>query len=319
VRIVFMGSPRFAVFPLLGLVRVGHEVIVYTQPDRPAGRGQRLYASPVKQAATEHGLRVVQPEGFKRSPETVRDLAELRPEVIVVAAFGQILPPVVLEIPRWGCLNIHPSLLPRYRGAAPVPAAILAGDEFTGVSIMLLDAGMDTGPVFCKVQIPVLGYDTTATLTDKLSRIGGALLLELLSRYLQGELTPRSQDAAGATYCRPVAREDGEIDWRLPAVEIWRRVRAYHPWPGAYTAWAGKRLKILEAFVPEETCPAAPGTVVDLGGKAAGFGVVTGVGVLGVLRVQLEGKQAVAAADFMRGQRGFIGARLALSRNPDLE
>ncbi|MBN1863074.1 MAG: methionyl-tRNA formyltransferase [Dehalococcoidales bacterium] len=310
-----MGSPEFAVPSLESLVLSQHQVVaVHTQPDRPAGRGRALLASPVKRAAAAWKLPVVQPVSLKR-PEAVAELAGFRPDLIVVAAFGQILPRSVLELPRYGCLNVHPSLLPRFRGASPVAAAILAGDEFTGVSIMLLDEGLDTGPLLARAQLPVADIDTTDSLGAKLARLGAQLLLEVLPRWLKGEIIPRPQDEARASYAGPISKTAGEIDWRLAAVAIWRRVRACQPWPGAYTRWQGRRLEILEA-VPLSGEEAAPvGRVVALAGeeKAPAFGVATGDGVLGIIRLKLEGKQALGAADFLRGQRDFVGAQLGLS------
>lgn len=313
-RVVFMGSPEFAVLPLERLVRSHcHVAAVYTQPDRPVGRGQALGPPAVKRAAAAFGLSVVQPASLKE-PETVAELRGFRPDVIVVAAFGQILPESVLAIPRYGCLNIHPSLLPRFRGASPVAAAILAGDEFTGVSIMLLDEGLDTGPLLARAQIPVSGVDTTGGLTAKLSRIGAQLLLEVLPRWLKGELTPRPQDGALASYCRPISKEAGEINWELAAASLWRQIRAYSPWPGSYTRWQGKRLKIIEAVPLPGEGGARIGQVEALpDGSEATFGVVTGEGVLGILKLQLAGKRVVGAAEFLQGQRGFIGAQLGLS------
>jgi len=314
VRVIFMGSPAFAVLPLEYLAINGcRPVAVYTQPDRPVGRGRALAPPPVKIKARELGLSVVQPASLKK-PAAVAELAGLRPDVIVVAAFGQLLPEAVLAVPRYGCLNIHPSLLPRFRGASPVAAAVLAGDEFTGVSIMLLDKGMDTGPVLAQAQLPVASWDTTGSLGDKLARIGSQLLLEILPRWLGGEITPRPQAEARATCCRPISKEDGEIDWRLPAVDIWRRVRAYSPWPGSFTAWQGRRLKIIEAVPLSGMEGAVAGRVVALPPTgeltAPAFGVGTGRGVLGILKVQREGKRVVSATDFLRGQRDFIGAGL---------
>lgn len=314
-RLVFMGSPEFAVLPLEYLVRNHwHVVAVYTQPDHPAGRGRALLPSPVKRKAAAWKLPVVQPASLKR-PEAVAELESFHPDVIVVAAFGQILPHSVLAIPRYGCLNIHPSLLPRFRGASPVAAAILAGDEFTGVSIMLMDKGLDTGPVLARAQIPIAGMDTSGTLASKLSRIGAQLLLEVLPRWLKRELTPRPQDEALASYYRPISKEAGEIDWQLAATSIWRRVRAYSPWPGCYTSWQGKRLKIIEAVpLPGEEGVRVGQVVALAGGEAApAFGVTTGEGILGVLKLQLAGKRVTGAADFLRGQRGFVGAQLGLS------
>jgi len=236
-RVIFMGTPEFAVPSLERLILNQYQVVaVYTQPDKPMGRGRSLASSPVKRAALDWKLPVVQPVNL-RSPEVVAQLVGFHPDVIVVAAYGQILPQSVLDIPAHGCINIHPSLLPRFRGASPVAAAILAGDEFTGVSIMLMDAGLDTGPVLARAQIPVSGRDTTGSLTAKLSLISAQLLLEVLPRWSRGELTPQPQDEAKATYCSPISKEESEIDWHLPAMDIWRRLRAFQPWPGCYTTW----------------------------------------------------------------------------------
>ena len=308
VRVLFMGTPEFAILPLEHLVLNDYQVVaVYTQPDRLAGRGRRPVSPPVKKVAAAFNLPVVQPVSLKKS-EAVAELAGFQPDVIVVAAFGQILPQPVLELPKYGCINIHPSLLPRHRGASPVAAAILAGDGFTGVSIMLMGKGLDTGPVLARAQIPISDRDNTGSLTSKLSLIAAHLLLDVLPAWTRGELTPQSQDEDGATYSGTIAKEAGEIDWRLPAVDIWRRVRAFYPWPGCYTRWRGKMLKIIEA-VPLPGAEAVPaGQVVAM--PRAGFGVKTGDGVLGVLMVQMEGKRAMSAAEFLRGQREFIGAVL---------
>jgi methionyl-tRNA formyltransferase len=292
----------------------GYQVVaVYTRPDKPAGRGRSLVSSPVKREALTWGLPLMQPASLKKT-ETVTELAGLKPDVIVVAAFGQILPRKVLDIPRCGSLNIHPSLLPRHRGASPVVAAILAGDEFTGASIMLMDEGLDTGPVLGRAQIPVSAWDSTGSLTAKLSLIAAHLLGEVLSGYLRGELTPQPQDEAGATYSGTVSKEAGLIDWHQGAVDIWRQVRALYPWPGGYTRWRGKVLKIIEAVPLPAPETAEIGQVIALprtqDKAAAAFAVATGDGVLGVLRVQLEGKQAMSAAEFLRGQRQFMGTVL---------
>jgi len=310
VRIVFMGTPEFAVPALEQLVLDDYRVVaVYTQPDRVAGRGQHSVVSSVKQAAIRLSLPVVQPVSFKEAG-AVAQLAGLRPDVIVLAAYGQLLPQSVLGIPVHGCINIHPSLLPRHRGASPVAAAILGGDEFTGVSIMLMDRGLDTGPVLARAQIPVLSQDTTGSLTTKLSRIGAQLVLDILPRWLKGELKPQPQDESRATYSGMLSKEDGEIDWHQPAVDIWRRVRAFQPWPGCYTLWQGRQLKILEAVPLPKEQALEVGRVILVNKGEAAFGVNTGEGVLGVLRVQLEGKRAMSSAEFLRGQRQFIGAIL---------
>lgn len=308
-RIVFMGTPDFAVPSLQALARDHQVVGVVTQPDRPAGRGRRLVAPPVKEAAGALGLEVIQPPTLRR-PEAVERLVAWRPDLVVVAAFGQILRPAVLAIPPHGCLNVHASLLPRYRGAAPIPAAILAGDERTGVTIMRMDEGLDTGPMLAQADWPIRPDDTTGSLTADLARLGASLLVEALPGWLEGRIAPRPQDDAQATYCRTLQKEDGLLDWALTASHLDRQVRACDPWPGAYTAWAGQRLKILRARpLPGRPGPggAGPGRVVDL---APGTGVVTGEGVLELLQVQLAGKSAMDVHAFAQGRRDFAGSTL---------
>ena len=309
-----MGTPEFAVPCLEHLIINQYQVVaVYTQPDKPAGRGRSLVSPPLKRAAVAWKLPVVQLVSLKGA-EVVAQLASFHPDVIVVAAYGQFLPQSVLGIPNYGCINIHPSLLPRFRGASPVSAAILAGDEFTGVSIMLMNRDLDTGPILARSQIPISAQDTTGSLTAKLSLVAAQLLQEVLVYWIRGELTPQPQNEAGATYCSSISKEEGEIDWHLSAVDLWRRVRAFPPWPGCYTRWQGKQLKIIEAVPLPEERALEIGQVVALTpvkekAKAA-FGVYTGDGILGVLKVQLEGRQAMSAAEFLRGQRQFIGALL---------
>jgi methionyl-tRNA formyltransferase len=306
---VFMGTPDFAVPTLDSLVLGGHQVVaVYTQPDRPAGRGRGLVPPPVKRKALQLGLTVQQPASL-RQPEEAQGLADLHPDIIVAAAFGRLLPQNILDIPPFGCLNVHPSLLPRHRGSSPVAAAILAGDEATGVSIMLLDKGMDTGPLLAQEQVIILPQDTTGSLTAKLAQVGARLLMQTLPLWLEDKIAPQPQDSEKATYSKPIAKESGRIDWRLPAVELCRRVRAFQPWPGCYSTWRGKVLKVIEAV----SLPGMGevGKVVAIKGtQSATIGVQTGEGILGLLRIQLEGKQVMAAQDFMRGQRDFVGALL---------
>jgi len=311
-RIVFMGTPEFAVAPLEILMLNRAEVVaVYTQPDRAAGRGRVLVAPPVKTIAQKWGLPVYQPQTLKSGAER-EVLAALKPDVVVVAAFGQIFTQAVLELPARGFLNIHPSLLPLYRGVSPVPAAILNGDAFTGVSIMLLDRGVDTGPILAQAAVAITDWDTTGTLTEKLSRIGGQMLLEVLPRWVRGDIAPRAQGPAAASYTRMITKQDGEIDWTRPAIDVWRRVRAYQPWPAGYTRWQGKQVKIIEAaVVPGQTDK--PGRVVPLVGETA-FGVETGSGILGVVRLQVEGKRVMTSGEFLRGQRQFVGALLTGER-----
>jgi methionyl-tRNA formyltransferase len=314
-RIVFMGTPEFATKPLEHLLLNRYEVVaVYTRPDRPAGRGRHTASPPVKTLAETWRLPVLQPASLGQ-PAVEAELAGYNPDIVVVAAFGQVLPQAVLDMPRHGCINIHPSLLPRYRGASPIVSAILDGEEFTGVSIMLMDAGLDTGPVLARAQIAIGAEDTTGSLDGKLAGISAGLLQEVLERWPRGEIVPQPQNEAGATYCSVVTREQGEIDWSLPAVDIERRVRAFQPWPGCYTTWRGRRLKIIEAASLPEAGAAGVGQVVALPPMVVrpgvAFGVGSGRGVLGICRLQMEGKRPVSAAEFLRGQRQFIGATLS--------
>jgi len=312
VRIVYMGSPEMAVFPLEQLLLNGHQITaVYTRLDKPAGRGRDMLATPVKRAALAWNLPAVQLPSLKQ-PEAAAQLAAFKPEVVVVAAFGQLLPQAVLDIPCYGCLNIHPSLLPQYRGASPVISTLLAGDQFAGVSVMRLDAGTDTGPVFTRAQVPVLFNDTAESLTPRLFRIGAQLLLEVLAELPSAKMMPSPQNDALATYTSEIAREDGKIDWQRTAEEIGRMVRAYQPWPEAYTFWMGKQLFIKEAVLLPAAEDLAPGKVAALPQNAAGaaFAVGTGSGRLGVIKLQTAGKKPMSATEFLRGQRDFIGAVL---------
>jgi methionyl-tRNA formyltransferase len=308
-RVVFMGTPEFAVPALDALMHSVHQVVgVFVQPDEPAGRGRGVVSPPVKKLALQHRLTVHQPPSLRGSCELER-LASLKPDVIVIAAYGKMLPESFLRMPPHGCLNIHASLLPRHRGPSPIAAAILTGDEMTGVTIMVVTKVMDTGPILTQRRIPILPHDTTGSLFQKLSTLGAELLMETLPLWLGGKLVPQPQDNNKATYCKMISKEDGLIDWCRPAVELWRRVRAFQPWPGCYTTWQGRTVKIIEA-VPlsgEGTL----GRVVAMSHEPnAPVGVHTGEGVLGLIQVQLEGKRAMSGAEFIRGQRDFIGAQL---------
>jgi len=310
-RIVFMGTPEFAVPSLEMLVRSAYQVVaVYTQPDRKAGRGQSIAFSPVKQLALSQGLEMIQPDSLKVAG-TVEKLASFAPDLIVVAAFGQILPQEVLALPKSGCINVHPSLLPRYRGASPIATAILQGDEITGVTIMLLDVGMDTGPILSQRELSISADDITGSLTAKLAQVGAQLLMETLPLWIDGRIKPQPQEEGRASYSKVINKGDGEMDWRLPALELWRRVRAFDPWPGCYARWSGKRLKLGKVVPLYVDKPGEPGKVIALSPPApAAVGVETGDGVLGLLGVQLEGKREMSADEFVRGQRDFIGSRL---------
>ena len=310
-RIVFMGTPEFAVPVLESLIQGSHDVAaVYTQPDRPAGRGQRPSAPPVKRLAVQRGIPVIQTTTLKAG-EAARELASLKPELLVVAAFGCILPREILSLPRFGCLNIHPSLLPRHRGPSPVANALLWGDSFTGVTIMLMNERVDSGGVLAQRRVDISASDTTGSLTIELSQLGAELLVETLPKWLAGEVRPQTQDEAGATYSRLITSKDGELDWRLTADELSRRIRAFSPWPGCYAWWKGKRLKIHSAAPLPGKAKGQVGKVVALPESCfARVGVVTGWGTLGLCQVQVEGKREMSAEEFARGQRDFIGSTL---------
>ena len=302
-----MGTPDFSVPALEQLISSEHRVsAVYAQPDKPAGRGRATSVPPVKRVAQEHGIDVYQVISFKEAG-AVESLAGLNPDVIVVAAYGLILPPEVLAIPPYGCINIHPSLLSRHRGPTPIPAAILAGDDWTGVSIMLMDEGVDSGPVLTQRRVEIAPQDTTGTLTEKLAHVGADLLMETLPRWLSKSIAPQPQREEDATCTELISKSDGEIDWQLPAYQIWRRVRAYNPWPGCYTTWRGKRIRVNDAL-PMPGDRGEPGRVLSLDeGEVA---VQTGEGILMLLTVQMEGKKQMCADEFLRGQRDFIGSSL---------
>jgi methionyl-tRNA formyltransferase len=309
VRTIFMGTPKFAVTILESLLQSSCQVLaVYTQPDKPAGRGRPVVFPPVKKLALERQIPVIQPETFKSS-EVVEKLASFQPELIIVAAFGAILPPEVLSLPKFACLNVHPSLLPRHRGPSPVANTILCGDELTGVTIMLMDAGMDTGPILAQEKVGISFTNTTGELSSKLADVGAKLLLETLPKWLGGELGPQPQDESQATYSKLITSKDAEIDWHLSAVELWWRVRAYNPWPSCYTCCQGKRLKINKAIPFGGLAEGGVGEVVALA-ESPGVGVVTGDGILGLCQVQLEGKREMSVDDFVRGKRDFIGCVL---------
>ncbi len=303
-----MGTPQFAVPALQALIESEHEVAgVFAQPDEPAGRGRAVVSGPVKKLALKHGIPVHQPPSLRGSCELER-LASLRPDVVVIAAYGKILPEPLLRLPPRGCLNIHASVLPRHRGPSPITAAILAGDEVAGVTIMVVTRVMDTGPILSQRQVPILPHDTTGSLSQKLSGLGAELLIDTLPKWLDGRLSPQPQDDGKATYSKMIRKEEGRIDWHRPAAALWRTVRAFQPWPGCFTTWQARMVKINDAVpLPGE---GTPGLVVSTDDERAPVGVRTGDGVLGLLQVQLEGKRPMGGAEFARGQRGFIGSRL---------
>ena len=302
--IVFMGTPDFAVPTLRALADRYSLIGVVTQPDRPAGRGRQLVAPPVKAAALELGIPVIQPARL-REPEATQQLRDWAPDLIVVAAFGQLLKPAVLDLPKFGCINVHASLLPRHRGAAPIAAAILAGDEETGVTIMRMDVGLDTGPMLSTRAIAITPTDTTASLATRLADVGAALLLDTLPGYLAGDLVPRPQPDQGATYAPQLKKEDGHLDFSENAEELARRVRAFSPWPGAFCYWQGQPLKVLEARPISGR--GVPGVV---SGGLDGPALTCADGQLLLLTVQPAGKRPMSAIDFARGSRTFVGSQV---------
>jgi methionyl-tRNA formyltransferase len=300
-NIAFAGTPAFAVPALESLMRSRHRVVVvYTQPDRPAGRGRQLQVSPVKDCALRHGIPLEQPLTL-RDDRAREQLASYQVDVMVVVAYGLILPPAVLTTPRLGCLNIHASLLPRWRGAAPIQRALLAGDRQTGVGIMRMEAGLDTGPVFIERVIDIGLRETASSLHDRLATLGADALLEALEGLITGTLQPRPQSAVGATYARKILKEEAVIDWSKPALEIDHLVRGFNPVPGAETAWRGQQLKIWQAEATELAGDASPGTVVAADG--GGIVVATGSGALKLLRIQLAGRKPTPAADFLNAHQ----------------
>ncbi len=304
-----MGTPDFSLPVLESLVNSRHEVVgVYTRPDRPAGRGRQLVSSPVKQAAVAAGIPVREPRSL-REETSASELAALRPDLVVVAAFAYILPPEVLGVPRYGCLNVHPSLLPRYRGPSPVATALLNGDTETGVSIMLMDSGLDTGPVLAAERVSIGDEDTTGSLTRRLFEVGARLLLVAIDDWLDGRLRPAPQRESEVSVSSRITAHEGKLDWSLPAAVLDRKVRAYHPWPGGHTVWKGQRLKVHRATPLSLAVSEPPGTVVELKQPFC-VGASTGDGVLALRSVQLEGKREVTAEEFIRGHRDFLGSRL---------
>jgi methionyl-tRNA formyltransferase len=324
-RIVFFGSPEFALPSLDALLASPHEVVAaVTQPDRPAGRRHVLTPPPVKVMALEHGLPVLQPPkvGDEASVEALR---ALKADAFVVAAYGQILRRRVLDLPKHGCLNVHASLLPRHRGASPIAAAILAGDDLAGVTIIEMVRALDAGPLVATVEEPILPSDTTGTLEARLAVAGARRLVEVIDGWASGAIAATPQDDALATYAPQIQRSDALIDWSRSAVDIWRAVRAYNPWPVAFTTFQGQELRVLETWpLAERTGNQAieqeliePGTVLapaklppEAGSSDETFAVQTGDGALAILRLQKPGGKPMSGLDFLRGQRDFIEARL---------
>ena len=306
-NLIFAGTPAFAVPALEALLRAGHVIrAVYTQPDRPTGRGRKFVTGAVKQCAQKHGIEIRQPEKISAEEKIFRADA---PEAMIVIAYGLILPASLLAVPRHGCINVHASLLPRWRGAAPIPRAIEAGDTETGVSIMQMEAGLDTGPVLAEARTPIHATDTAQTLHDRLAQLGAETLVNTLESLARGAVTPQVQDSAGACYAKKLSKDESRLDWTRPAIELHRKIRALNPWPVASTVWRGKPLRLWEVG-PLETqgSAGAPGTILQADGT--GIRVLTGNGVLTLTRLQAEGGKILAAGDFLNGHKLATGDRL---------
>lgn len=307
-RIVFMGTPDFAVPSLEALLRSGEEVVgVVTQPDRPKGRGQMLVPPPVKVVAERAGIPVVQPLKI-RTPDFVEILAGWKPDVIAVAAFGRILHAPILNLPPLGCINVHGSLLPKYRGAAPIQWALINGETETGITTMLMDEGMDTGPILLQAKVPILPDDTTATLAPRLAKLGAELLVQTIAGLKVGTITPIPQDHSQATMAPLLKKEDGVIDWTMSATVLVNRIRGLSPWPGAYTFRGADRWMIWKAVAVPEPTAAQPGTVVAVTKQS--IKVATGEGVLELLELQTANSKRMTVGQYVAGHRLCVGERL---------
>ncbi|TAK72018.1 MAG: methionyl-tRNA formyltransferase [Gammaproteobacteria bacterium] len=300
-KVIFAGTPEFASVALEALLHSSHHVVaVYTQPDRPAGRGLKLTHSPVKELAMTYQLPVYQPKSLKETYEQ-EQLASFQADVMVVAAYGMLLPAAVLSLPRLGCINIHPSLLPRWRGAAPIQRTIFAGDTITGVTMMQMDAGLDTGPMLLQRRYVMEPDETSQTLHDVLAKLGAETLIETLNLLAENQLEAKAQDNSLSTYANKISKEEALIDWTRPAVELEREIRAFNPWPVAYTTWRGDSLRIWRGKVMPVDHQAEPRTILHA--SREGVDIATGEGVLRLLQVQLPGGKILPIADFYNARR----------------
>ena len=303
-RLVFAGTPDFAATALKALIAARHDIVgVYSQPDRPAGRGRKLQPSPVKQVALDHEIPVFQPETLK-TPEAQQELADLNPDVMIVAAYGPILPKAVLEIPTHGCLNIHASLLPRWRGAAPIQRAIAAGDEETGITIMQMDEGLDTGAMLLKSLTAIEEQDTGGSLHDRLAEMGGKAIVKALELLEKGELNGEVQNNDLACYARKLSKDEGHIDWSTAAIDIERLVRAFNPWPGTFSDLGDQRIRIHEARALATASDKPAGTVLRR--DREGIDIACGTGTLRITRVQLPGSRAQSVNDLINGGKELL-------------
>jgi methionyl-tRNA formyltransferase len=314
-KIIFAGTPEFALPALKALINSSHKICaIYTQPDRPAGRGQKLTASPVKQFALAHNLPIYQPSTLKDS-EAQKQLDDLNADVFIDVAYGLLLPEPVLNTPKFGCINIHPSILPRFRGAAPIQRAIMAGDTITGVTIMKMDIGLDTGDIYKQETLPINNTDTTETLIKKTADIGAKLLLEVLTTVETETANAYKQNNSQATYANKITKEEGKIDWRKSADEIERMIRAFNPWPIAYTEIENKYVRIWQAEIKNHEKPATnsiPGTIIHTDKK--GIDVTTGNGALCLLKIQLPGGKPLLVCDILNAHQELfaIGKKFSL-------
>lgn len=303
-KLIFAGTPEFAVFALEALTQSKHDIVaVYTQPDKPSGRGLKLTASPVKNFATQHQLPIYQPASLKLEDEQ-KTLAAFNADVMVVAAYGLLLPSAILRAPRLGCVNIHPSLLPRWRGAAPIQRAVFAGDKTSGVTIMQMDEGLDTGPMYLQKPYTLHAEETSASLHDALAKLGASALVEVLDLLEQGKIAATPQDNSQTTYANKISKEEALIDWQQPAKELEQEIRAFNPWPIAYTSWQGQNLRIWQAKALDEVCIAEPRKI--LRASREGIDVATGNGVLRILQVQLPGGKVHSVSDFYNAKRELL-------------
>jgi methionyl-tRNA formyltransferase len=303
-NLVFAGTPQFAVPTLEKLVEAGFHVrLVVTQPDRPRGRGMELTASPVKQSAQKLGLRVLQPEKIKENPEFRGELSELRPDAIIVVGYGRIIPQWMIELPVLGNLNVHASLLPKYRGAAPIQWAIARGDAITGVTTMRIDAGLDTGDILLQGELPIAPEDTAVTMAPKLAVLGADLMIDTLRGLREGSIVARHQNHDQATLAPILKKEDGEIDFHRSASETWNRLRGFQPWPGAFTRFRGKNLHVWSARPVSQKVPMA---TICMAGNLPIVGCAPG-SALELIEVQVEGKKRMSAQDFVNGYRPYDG------------
>jgi len=303
-RIIFAGTPDFAARHLDALLSSGHQVVgVFTQPDRPAGRGKKLMPSPVKVLAEEHGLPVFQPASL-RPQENQQLVADLNADVMVVVAYGLILPKAVLDMPRLGCINVHGSLLPRWRGAAPIQRSLWAGDVDTGVTIMQMDVGLDTGDMLYKLSCPITDEDTSATLYDKLAELGPKGLIDTLQQLADNSVQPEVQDEALVTYAEKLSKEEARLDWSLPAAQLERCIRAFNPWPMSWLEIDGQPVKVWQASVIAGPVNAAPGTIIEA--SKQGIQVATVEGILNLESLQPAGKKAMSAQDLLNSRREWF-------------